>query len=778
MRLVRLPFRGVRFGIAVAVILLAAVGAWLWSGRDPRVQPPGKDRGTTAHRDTGDPSAGAERPHNSGAADGSNSGDLLWAADEAIDIEALVRAGVPPYRRLRIGRVNPVWLDRKHSPLFQLQDGSTIIPLRLWSDVSFAVRLQETAVLGQARHGVRGTIDGFPDSRFMFSAAEDAVAFSVYLGPDERYGGVTLPDGRVAIFEIDAAASLGCAGMLPDLPDADALAVAGARPFAVRTGAAVGFEPGSPAGTPPTAGAPPSTVATLDVLMLYTPLVSSAATPPPALVSRVDLALAEANDEFARSETRVRLRLVGLRPVAYIEETGAGSHAAALDRLRRTSDGEMDEVHALRDALGADVVCLVVQGTDPGNIGIAYVLDSLAEPERQFNDLFAFSVVQNAWLVGSSTFSHEIGHNLGCAHDREHSEFPGLFPYSYGYRFGGPAQNRYRTIMAYQPGTAVYYFSNPRLVLPEEPQYALGVARGLPFEADNAASINHAAHFVASYRPNRLDPPARGRLHNVSTRAWVGTGDDVLIGGFFVDGPGPKQLLVRVRGPFLTRFNIANALLDPEVQLVEQATKTTLATNNDWGSAPNAGAIAATGLAPQDPRESALLVTLAPGGYTAIARGVGGTTGVALVEVFEVGGGTGPRLVNLSTRGFVDTGDRVMIGGLIVHGRPGETKRLLFRALGPSLASAGVGNALFDPALRLYNQDGEMLLDNDDWDFLSEHLQAQVQALGLAPAVRRESVLLVDLPPGAYTLIVRPFENDTGVEPGVGLIEAYEITTP
>jgi hypothetical protein len=258
----------------------------------------------------------------------------------------------------------------------------------------------------------------------------------------------------------------------------------------------------------------------------------------------------------------------------------------------------------------------------------------------------------------------------------------------------------------------------------------------------------------------------------------VGTNDSVLIGGSYVGAPGPKEVLIRVRGPELENFGITDALRDPELELVNQATGETVLLNNDWAAASNAGEITGTGLAPADAREPAMLVSLDPGGYTVIARGVDGSTGVALIEVFEVASGSAPKLVNLSTRGFVDTGDHVMIGGVVVTGNPGETKRLLFRALGPSLADFGVSGPLNDPAMRLFNQDSEELLDNDDWDLLSDTLQTQVRALGLAPSVRRESVLLVDLPPGLYTLVVRPFENDTGIEPGVGLIEAYEITAP
>jgi hypothetical protein len=525
---------------------------------------------------------------------------------------------------------------------------------------------------------------------------------------------------------------------------------------------------------PPTAAAAPAATAPVDVLMLYTPEVAASTTPPANVVSRVDLAIAEANDEYARSETRVQLRLVGLQQVNYTE---TGSNSTALGRLRVTNDGFMDEVHTARDTLGADLVCLLQQRSDASNIGIAYVLDSLADPDRSFNDLFGFSVVNYAWVTGSSTFAHEIGHNLGCAHDRENSSSAGVFPHSYGYRFTGGDNRTYRTIMAYQPGISVPYFSNPRLTHPTA-QRPLGIAPGLVGEADNAASINRTAHFVAAYRSNRADPPARGRLYNVSTRAWVGTGDNVMIGGFYVGAPGPKQVLVRVRGPELLQYGLSDVLLNPQVELKNQANGQTILANLDWGSAANAAAITASGLAPVDAREPAILLELEPGGYTAIASGEGATTGVALIEVFELDAGSAPKLINLSTRGYVDGGDRVMIGGVIVNGQPGETKRLLFRALGPSLADFGVAGAMNDPALRLYSQESEELIDNDDWDYLSDTLQAQVQALNLAPTVRRESVLLVDLLPGAYTLIVRPFENDTGLEPGVGLIEAYEITSP
>lgn len=704
-------------------------------------------------------------------------GPVISSANVASDREEEIpsNAGLPPSRRVRVAQFDPAWLDRKRSPLFDPQSIGQVVSLPLWADRDLTVRLESSEVIGQDRHVVRGEVEGVPGSRFLLTVHGDAVAFSVYLDPLERHGGVPLGAGRVAIYELDPSQAPGCADPLHSLPDGNALAEANARPVALRTGAAAATS-GELAAEPPIAAAVPGAIAQVDVLVLYTPEVFASATPGAAVIARVDLAIAEANDEYARSETRVQLRLVGLRQTNYAE---AGSNSSNLSRLRITNDGFMDEAHATRDQLGADLVCLLVQRSDPSSIGIAYILGSLVDPDRSFNDLFGFSVVQYGFVAGSSTFSHEIGHNLGCAHDRENSSSQGVFPYSYGYRFQGADGRVYRTIMAYSPGTSVPYFSNPRLTHPSPTvQRPLGIAAGLPGEADNATSVNRTAYSVASYRSNRTDPPARGRLVNVSTRAFVGTGEQVLIGGFFVGSPGPKQVLVRVRGPSLAQFNVPGPLADPELELVNQATGQTITINQDWSAAPNAAAITATGFAPSDAREPAVLVSLNPGGYTAIARGQSAATGIALVEVFEVGANSTPKLVNLSTRGWVDTGDRVMIGGIIINGNPGETKRLLFRALGPSLAGFGVTAALDDPALRLFNQAGDELLDNDDWDYLSDTLQAQVQALNLAPTVRRESVMLVDLPPGNYTLIVRPFENDTGVSPGIALVEAYEITTP
>jgi hypothetical protein len=435
-----------------------------------------------------------------------------------------------------------------------------------------------------------------------------------------------------------------------------------------------------------------------------------------------------------------------------------------------TNDGDMDEVHALRDAHGADLVSLVIYNSNSSTVGQAYLL---SEPWSAGNTAFAFSAVQWSSLTGTSTFSHEIGHNLGCAHSRHNASTPGAYSYSYGYKFNDTLGALRRTIMAYTPGTQTRVFSNPRLNY----QFGgppMGVPAGEPGEADNALTVDQSAFEVASYRM-RADTFAGGHLINVSTRALIGTEVRQLIGGFVVEGP-PKTVIVRAIGPSLAAFNVPNTLQDPRLEIRPPGGATLVAENDDWMDSPNAAALAATQWEPTDSREAAEILTLPAGAYTVIVSGKNNSTGIGLVEVYEEGR-NGNKVINLSTRGWVDTGVNVMIGGFVIEGAPGTTKRVLIRVLGPTLEPHGIAEWLFDPAARLYNAAGELLLDNDDWDF--GPVQNQVIALGLAPGNRREPGMLIDIAPGAYTVIVRPFENPppSGIQPGIGLIEVYEITT-
>ncbi|MEO7723871.1 MAG: hypothetical protein ABIU29_04165 [Chthoniobacterales bacterium] len=243
----------------------------------------------------------------------------------------------------------------------------------------------------------------------------------------------------------------------------------------------------------------------------------------------------------------------------------------------------------------------------------------------------------------------------------------------------------------------------------------------------------------------------------------VGTGENVLIGGFIVTGTEPKQVIVRALGPSLP---LSGALADPILEL-HDSTGATIATNDNWQNASNKQAIIDAGFAPSDDNESAMLKTLDPGVYTTIVRGVGGTTGAALVEVYDVDLSVDSQLANISTRGLVQTGDDILIGGLIVLGN--ADTEVLVRAIGPTLTDAGVGNALEDPVLELHGANGDLITSNDNW---KDSQQTEIEATGLAPANDNESAILATLSPDSYTAIVRGKDDTIGV----ALVEVYNLS--
>jgi hypothetical protein len=244
-------------------------------------------------------------------------------------------------------------------------------------------------------------------------------------------------------------------------------------------------------------------------------------------------------------------------------------------------------------------------------------------------------------------------------------------------------------------------------------------------------------------------------------------GDRALIGGFILTGSDAKTVMIRALGPSLGANGMPGTLSDTTLDLYD-ASGQLLASNDDWKDGHQAQ-IQATGIAPNNALESAILTTL-PGNssYTAVVRGKNGATGVGLVEVYDLALGNNSKLANISTRGFVDTGDNVMIGGFIVGGDAADRTRIVVRAIGPSLSSFGLANALQDTTLSLYDSNGSVMATNDNW---RDAHQPEVEAAGLAPADDRESALFVSLSPGAYTAIVA----GNGSTTGVGLVEAYNI---
>lgn len=259
---------------------------------------------------------------------------------------------------------------------------------------------------------------------------------------------------------------------------------------------------------------------------------------------------------------------------------------------------------------------------------------------------------------------------------------------------------------------------------------------------------------------------------NISTRVQVGAGDDGLIGGFILRGDAPKRVLVRAIGPSLTDAGVANALQDPVLEL-HDGTGALITSNDNWAFAPNKRDIMNTGLAPTKAAESAILTTLSVtstgSAYTAIIHGNGGTTGVGLVEVYDLDSGPGSSVLNISTRANVQTGDNVMIGGFIVAGTGDQ--QVLVRAIGPSLGALGIANPLGDPTLTLYDSEGTQVDSNDNWQDSPD--KAAIEATMIQPNDPLESAVLPSLAPGAYTAIVSGANGTTGT----GLVEVYALTT-
>ncbi|MGN6719935.1 MAG: choice-of-anchor Q domain-containing protein [Candidatus Binatia bacterium] len=297
-------------------------------------------------------------------------------------------------------------------------------------------------------------------------------------------------------------------------------------------------------------------------------------------------------------------------------------------------------------------------------------------------------------------------------------------------------------------------------------------------------------------------------LANISSRGAVLTGNNVMIGGFIVDGSTPKRVLIRSRGPSMAGapFFVPGTLANPKVQLFSGPTL--IAQNDNWQDAPScpgficegATEILNTGLDPCTPNpdqssapancalEAAILITLPPGAYTAIVSGADGGTGVGLVEVFEADASVVSELSNISTRGFVQSGDDVMIGGLIIEGS--EPATVLIRARGPSMSGAPffVPGTLANPFLQIFSGQ-DVIAQNDNWQFAPScngfvcGTAAEIAATGLdpcqpnpgqttsPPSCTLESAILITLPPGVYTAIV----SGVGGTTGVGLVEAFEM---
>jgi hypothetical protein len=331
----------------------------------------------------------------------------------------------------------------------------------------------------------------------------------------------------------------------------------------------------------------------------------------------------------------------------------------------------------------------------------------------------------NGWAIGDirRVLTHELGHALGLDHPDQHG------------------QNR---------DAIMNSMTSDRETLSTD-------------DISGAQSMYGAPTPTPTPTPN----PSGNHFTSISTRMNVGAGNNVMIAGFMVWGSQSKTVIVRVLGPTLGSYGVANVLSDPIVEL-HDSSGATIATNDDWQIGSQASQISSSGYAPNNSNESAIIATLAAGAYTAIVRGNNNSTGVALVEVYELDT-LSTRLSGISTRGQVGTDQDVLIGGLSINGS--TSKKLIVRALGPCMASPpfSLSGTLSNPTLELHDSSGNLLASNDDWG--SGTQAAAISASGYQPPNAKESAIIATLASGNYTAIVRGVNNSTGI----ALVDAYDL---
>jgi arylsulfate sulfotransferase len=296
---------------------------------------------------------------------------------------------------------------------------------------------------------------------------------------------------------------------------------------------------------------------------------------------------------------------------------------------------------------------------------------------------------------------------------------------------------------------------------------------GLEAAGDKVFDYRYPTYFCAEVfnaPPLHLEstkfPTVGPQTLNLSSRAFVGPGEEAPIEGLIVTGDAPKTVILRALGPSLADGGVSGALADPTLTLFDSA-GIPIASNDNWQTDGGAATIASEQLTPSDELEAATVVTLAPGAYTAVVGSHDNSTGVALVEAYDLSPASGSTLANLSARGFVGTGDDVLISGFIVGDVASST--VVVRALGPSLPPSSVSQPLADPVVTIYDANGAEIASNDNWEDGKE--ANSIAAKGLAPVDPLESALLLNLPAGPYSAVVRG-GNATS---GIGLVEVYDL---
>jgi hypothetical protein len=379
------------------------------------------------------------------------------------------------------------------------------------------------------------------------------------------------------------------------------------------------------------------------------------------------------------------------------------------------------------------------QSFGSSTLAVTYYLSTssiLVEADVLFNTRQAFDSYRGALRYGSNgyaigdirrVFIHELGHALGLDHPDQHGQDVEAI-------MNSVVSNR-ETLAADDVNGAQYMYSAPAT--------------------------------APTPTPTPTPPPTTGggsHLANLSTRLRVGLGDGVMIGGFTIRGSQSKTVIIRALGATLGSLGVPNSLPDPVLEL-HNSTGATIASNDDWETGTQRTQLTASGFAPDNGNESALIATLTPGAYTAIVRGYNNTTGVGLVEVYEFDSNT-TRLTNISTRGWVGINDNVMIGGLVIEGS--SPKKLIVRAIGPAIAPY-LNGTLADPTMELRNASGNLVASNDNWTASPQ--ASAIVGSGYQPPNNRESAIMATLSPGNYTAIVRGVNGSTGI----ALFDAYDL---
>ncbi|MEY2495664.1 MAG: hypothetical protein QOJ45_2156 [Verrucomicrobiota bacterium] len=293
-----------------------------------------------------------------------------------------------------------------------------------------------------------------------------------------------------------------------------------------------------------------------------------------------------------------------------------------------------------------------------------------------------------------------------------------------------------------------------------------GDANNSPVSTVCAAASQTFTVNQPSPSPTPTATPTPAQSLNISTRVRTELGDKAMIGGFIITGNASKSVVIRGLGPSLASFNLSDLLLNPQLEL-RGSSNNLIFLNRDWKDNQRS-LIEGTNFEPKDDRESVIVISLNPGAYTAILTGELGTTGIGLVEVYDTNPGADSKLGNISTRGFVQTDDKVMIGGFTLGGNNNPT-RIAVRGRGPSLSQFNLSPLLADPTLELRNQNGTIMIVNDDWQ--SDPVSAAaLNANGLGLSDPKESGIFAVLPAGQYTAILA---GKGGI--GIGLIEIYNL---